>query len=216
MNLNSKYEGKGFHIFAMVFFLLSASILFLYLPSPKHHEVQHFLKQFGAIAPVVFIIICVFKPVIFFIPSMGLTVVAGLLFGPLYGTIYVAIGGGGSTVVAFYLARKLGRKHLEKFIRTKKRLLEIDEKMGREGLKTILILRLFNLPWDIVSYSAGLSSMSFKDFFIGSLILLLPTSFIYTYFGSSIRDPFSLNFLISLSIIIILGSIPYIIGKVKK
>lgn len=119
-------------------------------------------------------------------------------------------------MVAFYLARKLGRKHLEKFIRTKKRLLEIDEKMGREGLKTILILRLFNLPWDIVSYSAGLSSMSFKDFFIGSLILLLPTSFIYTYFGSSIRDPFSLNFLISLSIIIILGSIPYIIGKVKK
>ncbi|MFQ5901089.1 MAG: TVP38/TMEM64 family protein [Thermodesulfobacteriota bacterium] len=216
MKIRNNYSVRWPYLFAAAFFILSISILFLYLPHPEPQEIQHFLQRFGTVAPLVFILICIIKPVIFFIPSMGLTVVAGLLFGPFYGTIYVAIGGAGSSAVAFYLARKLGRQSIERFIKNRKRLLEIDEKMEKEGFKTILVLRLFNLPWDIVSYSAGLSKMRFKDFYLGSLILLLPISFIYTSFGSSIRNPLSSGFLISLTVIIALGGIPYLINKVKN
>lgn len=166
-----------------VFLLLSSALLLYYTPAPKPQALQDFLSQFGSVAPVVFILICVLKPVIFFVPSMGLTVVAGLLFGPFYGTIYVAIGGMGSAAVGFYLARKLGRKGIERFLKGRKRLHELDGKMEKEGFKAILLMRFFNIPWDIVSYSAGLSGIRFKDFYLGSMLTVLPISFIYTYFG---------------------------------
>lgn len=47
---------------------------------------------------------------------MGLTVVAGMLFGTVWGTLYVVIGGAFSTLVGFYFARWLGRGVVEKLI----------------------------------------------------------------------------------------------------
>ena len=87
--------------------------------------------------------------------------------------------------------------------------------MENEGFKTILMLRLFSLPWDIVSYSAGLSRVRFMEFYTASLIAIIPTSFIYTYFGSTILNPLGPGFIISLSVIIIFGSIPYIYKRVN-
>lgn len=193
----------------------ATAVLFYEAPGIGPDGVRAFIDGFGPAAPIVFIAICVVKPVLFFLPSMGLTVVAGALFGPVYGTIYVALGGAGSTVVGFYFARGLGRRSIEKFISNRKRLFEMDGRMEREGFKTVLILRLLNLPWDLVSYSAGLSGVRFKDFYLGSLVMLLPTSFLYTYFGSSIGRPLSAGFILSLALIIAFGALPHIVKRIR-
>lgn len=198
------------YIVRAVIALLFIILIYLYVPFQNPDDVKSFIRSFGAAAPIAFIIICILKPVIFFLPSLGLTIVAGTLFGPWYGAIYVAIGGAGSTVVGFYMTRWFGRKWIEQFLKGRERMLKVDENMEKAGFKTTLMFRLFSLPWDMVSYSAGLSRVKFMDFYIASLIALVPTSFIYTYFGSSIFNPLSPGFIISLSIIIILGSLPYI------
>ncbi|MBI3755620.1 MAG: TVP38/TMEM64 family protein [Deltaproteobacteria bacterium] len=190
-------------------------LAYLYIPYQNSDDIKSFIDSFGAAAPLAFIIICIVKPIIFFLPSLWLTIIAGTLFGPWYGTLYVAVGGAGSTVVGFYFTRWLGRIWIEQLLKGRKRLLMVDEKMEKRGFKTIFTMRLFGLPWDMVSYSAGLSSMRFKDFYFASLIALVPTSFIYTYFGSSILNPLSLGFIISLSVIIILGSLPYVFKRMK-
>jgi len=190
--------------------LLLIVLIYLYIPYHGPDDIKSFVNGFGNAAPLAFIIICIIKPVIFFLPSMGLTIVAGTLFGPMYGTVYVVVGGAGSTVVGFYMTRWFGRKWIEQFIKGRERMLKMDEKMEKTGFKTTLMLRLFSLPWDMVSYSAGLSRVKFRDFYIASLIAIVPISFIYTYFGSSILNPLSLGFILSLSVIIILGSLPYI------
>lgn len=196
--------------------LLVIVCIYLYVPFRNPDDIKSFIDSFGAAAPFAFIIICIVKPVIFFLPSLGLTIVAGALFGPWYGAIYVAIGGAGSTVVGFYMTRWFGRKWIEQFLKGQKKMLKVDEKMEKAGFKTTLMLRLFSLPWDLVSYSAGLSRVKFRDFYIASLIALAPTSFIYTYFGSTILNPFDLKFILSFSAIIMLGGLPYILKKVKK
>ncbi len=197
------------YIKALIVLLLIA-LTYLYVPYQSPEDIKLFINGFGASAPLIFIVICAIKPVIFFLPSMGLTIIAGTLFGPIYGTLYVVIGGAGSTVIGFYMTRMFGRKTIERLFKNWQGMLEMNEKMKTNGFKTTLYLRLFNLPWDAVSYSAGLSKMRFKDFYIASLIALVPNSFIYTYFGSSILNPTSPGFIISLSVIIILGSLPYI------
>ncbi len=191
-------------------------VLYFYFCKFNVDAVKDFVTSFGIVAPLVLILVVVFKPVLFFIPSMGLTVVAGALFGPFYGTIYIAVGAAGSTIVAFMLARKFGRERALRFIKKSERLLKLDESMENNGFRTILFMRAVNIPWDIVSYSAGFSAIRFRDFYLASLILILPISFVYTYFGSSIWEPGSQNFIISLSLIIIIGTMPFVINKVKK
>ena len=179
-------------------------------------DIQDFILDFGTIAPLVFILVCIVKPILFFIPTAGLTIIAGLLFGPYWGTLCIVAGGAGSSAFAFYLARKVGRERVKRFIKNKDRLLNMDMKMEDNGFKTVFMLRLFNVPWDIVSYSAGLSGIRFKDFYLGTLILLPPLSFIYTYFGSSVGNPVSTKFAISLGAIIVLCTLPFVVKKIRN
>ena len=204
------------HLFSALFVGAVVILFFLYLPGLSLEELKGFVRDYGVLAPLVFILICIGRPVLFFVPTLGLTIVAGTLFGPYYGTLYVAIGGAGSTIVAFAMARLWGRGSVERLIKDRKRLLKLDEKMIEKGFTTILMLRVFNVPWDIVSYSAGLSKVSFKDFYLASLIMLLPISFIYTYFGSTVTKPSSPEFIISLSVIGLLIAIPLIIKRYKR
>ena len=207
---------KRFLWLAITLFIVSVSTLIYYFNNVSLEEIQYFIQGFGAIAPLVFILVCIVKPVLFFLPSAGLTIIAGLLFGPYWGTLCIVAGGAGSSAFAFHLARRVGRERIKRFIKNKNRLLNIDMKMKNNGFKTVFMLRLFNVPWDIVSYSAGLSGIRFKDFYLGTLVLLPPISFVYTYFGSSVGNPLSAKFAISLGVIIVLGGIPFLIRRVKN
>ncbi|OHB37198.1 MAG: hypothetical protein A2099_04355 [Planctomycetes bacterium GWF2_39_10] len=139
-----------------------------------------------------------------------------MLFGTVWGTLYVVIGGAFSTLVGFYFARWLGRGVVEKFIEKNKLLKGIERSSVAYGKNAVLYMRLFNLPWDMVSYWAGLSGINVKDYYMASMIPLVPISFLYTYFGSNMFTPTSAGFIISLSIIFIMGAIPYIKQNLRK
>ena len=175
-----------------------------------------FVGKYGIMAPLLFIVLCGLKPLLFFLPIMGLAIVAGMLFGPLWGTVYVSIGGALSTVVGFYFARWMGRDAIRRISSINARVKQIDDWAKQHGRNTVLSMRFFNVPWDIVSYWAGLSNIKFRDFYIASLIPLVPISFLYTYFGSKIFTPKSPGFVISLLIMFILGAIPFVRQKARK
>ncbi len=215
MKWNKKIRPDKRHVISALFFIAACIAFFTYLPGLSVSEIKTFIKGFGPLAPIIFIMICMGKPLLFFVPTLGLTVIAGTIFGPLYGTLYVALGGAGSTVVAFYLARIWGRKPVERIIKERSSLVKLDERMASRGFTTIIMLRVFNLPWDLVSYSAGLSKMRFRDFYLASLVMLLPISFLYTYFGSTVTRPTSPGFIISLSVIGLVIGIPYIVKRYR-
>jgi len=197
--------------------VITISILCFYLyPYLNPHKVSIFIKENEIAAPLIFILLTALRPILFFLPSMGLTVVAGMLFGTVWGTLYVVIGGAFSTLVGFYFARWLGRGVVEKLIEKNKLLKGIEKSSVAYGENAVLYMRLFNLPWDMVSYWAGLSGINVKDYYMASMIPLIPISFLYTYFGSNMFTPTSAGFIISLSIIFIMGAIPYIKQNLRK
>lgn len=193
-----------------------AIVAYVYVPYTSPDEITRLMERTGAVAPAVFILITAVKPVIFFLPSLGLTIVAGTLFGPLWGTVYVITGGAVSTIVGFYMTRLLARGRIKEFLKTRHRLLRLDEKWTSSGFKTTLMLRAFNLPWDVVSYGAGLSGMRFKDFYLASLIAIGPVSFIYTYFGSSVIRVNTPGFYISILLVALSGALPHIYKRYMK
>lgn len=178
--------------------------------------IASFMQRHSIAAPVIFIAICALKPLFVFLPSIGLTIVAGTLFGTFWGTIYVVAGGALSTAVGYYFARWIGRDAAQGAIRRSAFFRDIDEKSRMAPLKTVLYMRTINLPWDAVSYWAGLSAIRFRDFYIASIIPLVPISFLYTYFGSNVFDPASAGFIIPLLIIFLLGAIPYLHGRLRR
>jgi len=198
------------------------TIVLLVLIGIKYHRylnpstITSFVDRYGTIAPLLFIALCSIKPFLFFLPIMGLALVAGILFGPVRGTIYVSIGGAFSTVVGFYFARWLGRDAIKRMSSINKRVKQLDDWSEKHGRNAVLSMRFFNLPWDIVSYWAGLSNIKFKDFYIASMIPLIPISFLYTYFGSKIFTPKSWGFIISLLLMFVLGAIPFIRQRLRK
>jgi len=175
-----------------------------------------FINKYGVVAPVCFILICSFRPVLFFVPTLGLSIVAGILFGPVWGTVYVVIGGAFSTCVGFYFARWIGKDAVQRFCGSWKAAQKLDNWFTSYNRTAVLSMRFFNVPWDLVSYWAGCSKMKFKDFYLASLIALVPMSFLYTYFGSRIFFPHGWGFKISLLLMFALGMIPFVRKKLQN
>lgn len=196
------------------FIALSFLCAYLY-PYLTPANIAAFIEKNKLSAPLVFILITSVRPVLFFLPSMGLTIVAGILFGKYWGTAYVVLGGALSTVVGYYFAQWFGRNTAKKLIKKNSYLLLLEKKSTSRGKNIVLYMRLFNLPWDLVSYWAGVSGINFKDFYIASMIPIVPISFLYTYFGSTVFNPTCAGFFIALTIMFALGAIPFVRAKLK-
>ncbi len=215
-NNNKMIRPKWASVLKAIVVIGATIVAYIYIPYTSPDEITRLMERAGAVAPAVFILVTAVKPAIFFLPSLGLTIVAGTLFGPVWGTVYVIAGGAVSTIVGFYMTRLFARGRIKEFLKTRERLLSLDEKMTTSGFKTTLMLRAFNLPWDVVSYGAGLSGVRFKDFYLASLAAIVPVSFIYTYFGSSIMHVNTPGFYLSILLVLLSGALPHVYKRYMK
>ncbi|RME30915.1 TVP38/TMEM64 family protein [Candidatus Woesearchaeota archaeon] len=143
----------------------------------------------GVWAGVVYITIYAVAPVLL-VPGSLLTVIAGALFGPLLGTLYVIIGANLGALMAFLSARYFGADVKEKVEKTRfMNLQEANKKIERNGFLFVLFLRLVPLvPYNLLNYGLGLSRVRFRDYFLGSIIGMLPATFAFVYFGDSLAS----------------------------
>ncbi len=142
------------------------------------------VDSFGFWGPVIYIIVYVLRPLILF-PAGVLSASAGLTWGPVKGFLILQIGANISAVVEFLIARHLARSRIEGFLKGK--MLNLDEKIEKHGFLTVLLVRLIpNVPWDIQNLSLGLTNVKFRDYFLATLIGIMPGSFAFVFFGASL------------------------------
>lgn len=171
------------------------------------------LEGLGILAPVIFVLLCALKPLVIF-PVSGLTFVAGAVFGLWYGTLLVAIGGLAGAVVGYYFARFYGRGIIERHVA--RRFPSAEEWVSREGWTAVLFLRLLNVPWDWVSYAAGLSKLSFRGFATATLIAVLPIAFLGTMLGAAVWHFPSWKFFAAFGTILAFGTVTYLVRRHHK
>src|SRR5262249_19095499 len=104
----------------------------------------------GAWGPVLFIAGYALAELIF-VPALPLTLLGGLVFGPVRGTIVVSIGATLGAALAFLAARYAARGLVESWVRASPRLARIDAAVTEHGWRILMITRLiplfpFNLP----------------------------------------------------------------------
>lgn len=146
--------------------------------------VGEFVKSYGVYAAIVSFFLMILQSVAAPLPAFLITFANANLFGWWKGALLSWSSAMAGAMICFYIARILGRDVAER-LTSRAGLQQIDEFFEKHGRMSILIARLLPfISFDIVSYAAGLTSMSFKSFFIATGIGQLPATIIYSYVGS--------------------------------
>lgn len=166
--------------------------------SPK--DIEDFVKSYGPLAPVIYIIMFALVPLTLF-PDSILAITGGMLFGLMEGYIYTTIGAmiGGS--ISFYISKILGRDFIKSIAKNK--LDKLEKIIEDKGFSIIILLRLIPLfPFDIISYGAGLTSIKYKDFLLATLIGTIPGILVFTNIGAQWVNIGKSSFYISIAMLI--------------
>lgn len=145
--------------------------------------IKGYILSFGIWAPIVSFCLMLFQSVIAPLPAFVITFSNAALFGWIKGAILSWTSAMAGASLCFFISNYFGRSTAEK-LTTKLALKNFDTFFERYGKYTILIARLLPfVSFDIVSYAAGLTSMSFWSFFWATGLGQLPATLIYSYAG---------------------------------
>ena len=168
--------------------------------------------SYGNIASLIFILLMAIAIIISPIPSLPLDAAAGIIWGPYLATLYAVIGAEIGAIIAFLIARKLGKAGIKKIF--KKDITFCKDCSDKWLFAIVLISRLFPFfQFDIISYGAGLTNMKLRNFAIATFFGMIPMTFIFAYFGQVLFIGSTLAIFFTIILIISMFAIPYIIKK---
>lgn len=176
-----KYDLAVMAVLFLVFF-------FFYLEKDKfgvfssREGFQNFVDGFGAWGPLVVIASIVLEVVVAPIPGFVPAISAGFIFGPILGSIYTYLGNVLGTIIVFFLARKLGKPFVARFIK-KERLDKYCKTIAKHQNYLLLFYFFPVLPVDVLTAAFGLSHIHRKKFFTIALAGLIFYSIVATVFG---------------------------------
>lgn len=175
-------------------------------------RVKEWLERFGGLAPLVFIFIMSLAVVISPIPSLPLDIAAGAFFGPLLGTVYSLTGALIGAAISFSVSRFLGRGFIERFLGGHINFCTYCS--DRFLTKIVFFSRLLPfISFDIISYGAGLTKISFRNFLLSTLFGMIPLTFAYNYFGAVIVFGDVLTVIMGIILVILFFLVPRVLEK---
>lgn len=152
-------------------------------PQELLRNALQWIQSLGPEGAIAFILIYIVATVAF-LPGAILTVGSGVIFGVVLGSIYVFIGATLGATAAFLVGRYLARSWISKKIESNENFKAIDEAVGKEGFKIVLLTRLSPVfPFNLLNYAFGVTGVSLKDYVFGC-IGIIPGSIMYVYIGS--------------------------------
>jgi len=158
---------------------------------PVHEWMQNLIiwvKASGVWGIAIYAIIYIVAAVML-IPGSILTLGAGFLYGPFWGTLLVSPVSVMAAFIAFSLARGRMRPWIEKKIHSNARFNVVDKAVGNEGFKIVTLMRLSPIfPYVFLNYALGLTGVKARSFVLASFVGMLPATFLYTYIGSLVTS----------------------------
>ena len=150
-------------------------------------DILKWIESLGYIGGIVFIATYILSTVVF-IPATILTLGAGVVFGVVWGSLYVFVGATLGAIAAFLIGRYLARDWIGKKIEGNQKFVAIDQAVAHSGFKIVLLARLSPLfPFNLLNYAFGITGVSFKEYALAS-IGMLPATVMYVYIGSIAGD----------------------------
>jgi len=168
------------------------SAVLLVFPVYIYRILLFFIELFQSGGLIFFFIAMIVQALALPIPSEFILMCGGAAFGFLQACVVGLTGSVVASAICFYISRIGGRPLALKLVG--ERGVEFaDNWFNRWGKWAVLLGRMAPvIPFDPISYGAGLTSMKFKDFVVPTSIGMLPRAFFYvllgSYFGGTLSD----------------------------
>lgn len=187
MNLRTK-AALGVLFVALAFggygLLQRSGTLTTMLDSAALHER---IVQLGPWGPLAIIALMTVAILVSPIPSAPIALAAGAAYGHAWGALYVLLGAQFGAMAAFTVARFVGRETVQRWFGNRLSISLIGSQNTLTGI--IFVSRLLPfLSFDIVSYAAGLTPLSFWRFSLATLVGIAPSSFLLAHFGTEMQS----------------------------
>ena len=171
-------------IFLLTLFCIAVTALAVYLLGGiDTAQLQMWLNKVGIWAPIIYIILYTIATLLI-LPSTALNLTSGAIFGVWLGTLWTSIAAIIAAIVAFAFTRTVGREIVTKNLAG--RWGALNAQMSQGGLFYVFAIRLLPLiPYGLVNFAAGLTSISFRDYFWGTILGTVPGVLPFVMLGSS-------------------------------
>ena len=151
-------------------------------------RLEEILNNMGAIAPLIYFfaysVACVAL-----LPGSALTLLAGALWGVVYGTITVSISSVFGATLAFLIGRYFAREKVEKQIEKFPKFKAVADLLSEGGFKLVALIRLSPaFPFNLLNYMMGITRVKLKDYVFGSWIGMFPATIMYVYLGAAGKE----------------------------
>lgn len=129
------------------------------------------------------------RPIVLF-PASILTIMGGVLFGPVLGVIAVVVAANTSAMIAFGIGRLLGKapgaddvadESGESFVA------RWSNRLRENSFETVFVMRLIFLPYDLVNYVCGALRIRWTSFLLATALGSLPGTISFVLLGASLE-----------------------------
>lgn len=145
-----------------------------------------FILSYGVWAPIISISLMTLQSMVPLVPGLAITITNAWIFGWQWGAVYSWLGALLGATLDFGLARWYGRPLVERIIRTQQ-LDVFDNFFQKHGIIAVFITRLTPIvPFKVVSYGAGLTTISLCQFIFATGIGQSPAIILYSILGQNL------------------------------
>ncbi len=150
-------------------------------------DIAAYLRDQGAVGPVLYIIATALSVVLLPLSSLPLIPVVAATWGVVWGSVLSILGWWIGALVAFGITRRYGRRYLDRFMHTEG-WRAWERKLPPEAtFLGIVVIRMI-LPVDIPSFALGLSTVSFRVYAWASLIGMIPFTVVLVAGGEALAQ----------------------------
>jgi uncharacterized membrane protein YdjX (TVP38/TMEM64 family) len=124
------------------------------------------------------------------LPGVTFAIFAGLLFGPVLGTICCSAASTIGAVLAFAAGRFFLKDAVRPMVIKNKYLNKwLFDNSGKNQLFVLIITRLVPVfPYNLQNFAYGITDIKFSTYMIGSLVFMLPGTAMYTVGTAGLAD----------------------------
>jgi len=173
---------------------------------------SEWLSQQGMLGPLLLMLMMILAVVVGPIPTLPISAAAGLVYGMFTGTAIAVTGALAGAIIAFYLARILGREAV-------RRKLGDNPVFSARGSQrflfvAVMLTRLIPLfSFALISYAAGVTAISLWRYALATTLGMLPMTFVFAGLGHNFELNPMLTVVAAAVILVVMSILPLYLGR---
>ena len=168
------------------------------------------------LAVLIYTVLTIVSCVVLALPGVTFAIIAGLVFGPVLGTICCSVATTFGAMVAFVVGRFFLQDSIKPMAMKNKYLKKwLFDETGSNEIFILMITRLVPLfPYNLQNFAYGVTDIKFMTYSVCSLLFMLPGTAMYTVGTAGLAD--KENRILYIGIAIVMAIVVFVMGAFLK